>query len=225
LKLIYILFSLFLWIGAAAEESNFVCPDQHSIELLNSAQNSQSDSGYEMVIEQAVKRSMDDVALRIACASLARRTFRRNCSDYGYECPHPGSNPMEWPAQINDWVPQLKANVQALKHCPDGYIRGDPKLPIIRFVPVIPRDVVENKITGWVAVRLDIDDSGSVTDAIVESSSSSQLEESALEAARRFRYQPDLKDGIRVASTNVLSTVRFTYLDLARAAGCSIGDD
>lgn len=214
------------WLDAVA--SDFLCPDEQSRELLAKVRElnnihplSRAASEYARVIEQAGRRAMDDLPLRSACVNLAGRTFRTNCSDYGYECPHPGDDLMEWPAEIYEWVPVLKANVPALASCPDAFIRTDPRLPIVRAAPVIPPDVVEELITGWVVLELDIDEFGRVANARVASSTSSRLEQSALEAARRFRYQRELADNRFVAVKDVSAIVFFDYWSLAEAAGCS----
>ena len=222
-----LLLSLVCWLEAVA--GDFPCPDEQSRELLAKVRElnsmhplSRADSGYARVIEQASRRAMDDLPLRSACANLASRTFRTNCSDYGYECPHPGSDFMEWPAQMNDWIPELKANVPALESCPDAYIRTDPKLPIVRAAPGIPREVIDEKITGWVVLTLDVDEFGKVANAQVASSTSSELEAPALEAARRFRYQRELVGNRFVAVKGVSAIVYFFYWSLAEAAGCLI---
>lgn len=165
---------------------------------------------------------MDDLAHRLACASLARRIFRTNCMGYGYACPRPGDDVWKWPADINESIPALQANVPALRSCPEAYIREDSKLPIARAVPVLPSDVVDDKITGWVALRLDIDEFGKVANARVALSTSSRLEEPALEAVRRFRYQPELRNGRYVTLEDVSAVVYFHYWLLAEATGCSI---
>jgi TonB family protein len=85
-------------------------------------------------------------------------------------------------------------------------------------------DFVDDTLTGWVRVRVNIDESGRVTDAQIESSTSPRLEESALQAARRFRYQPEMENGKVVAAVNVRATLYFHYSDLAAAAGCPTGD-
>ena len=215
------------WLEAVA--GDFPCPDEQSRELLAKVRElnsvhplSRAESGYARVIEQASGRAMDDRPLRSACGSLASRTFRTNCADYGYECPHPGSDLMEWPADIYEWTSTLKANVPALRSCPDAFVRTDPKLPIVRFAPVISRDVIDEKVTGWVELELDIDEFGKVANARVTSSTSSRLEESALEAARRFRYKKKLVGNRFVAVRSVTAAVIFDYWTLAEAAGCSI---
>ena len=218
------------WLEAVA--GKFPCPDEQSRELLYKVQElnsvhplSDAESGYARVIEQASRRAMDDLPLRTACWNLASRTFRTNCSDYGYKCPHPGSDLMEWPAQINDSIPELRANVPALESCPDAYIRTDPKLPIVRYAPVISDEVIDEKITGWVLLTLDVDEFGKVANAHVASSTSSRLEAPAIEATRKFRYQKELVGNRYVPVTGVAATVYFSYWLLAEAAGCSINDE
>jgi len=82
LKVIFALLSLLsaYWLEASA--SDFPCPDELSRELYGKAQElnrlhplSQAESGYVDLIELASDRPMDDLALRLACAGLARRTF------------------------------------------------------------------------------------------------------------------------------------------------------
>lgn len=168
---------------------------------------------------------MDDRILNLACSWLASRTFRTNCSDYGYKCPSAGAFITEWPAQINDWIPELIANVPALLSCPDTYIRDDPILPIVRVSPAIPRDVISEQITGWVMLSLDLDKSGEVARARITSSTSPRLEGPALEAARKFRYRKKLENNRFVEVKSVTATIHFDYWDLAKAAGCSMHDE
>ena len=165
---------------------------------------------------------MDDLPLRAACTNLASRTFRTRCTDYGYECPVPGDDPLEWPAKISNWVAELRQNVAALESCPDAYIWTDPKLPIVRTIPTIPPEVIDEKVTGWVILALDVDEYGEVSNAQVTSSTSSILETPALEAARRFRYQKVLEGNRYVAVKDVSATIHFDYWLVAEAAGCSI---
>lgn len=150
LRILGCLMSAFLplsFLGAAtleASDNAFPCPDEQSRKLLQRLQElrqvypfDQADDGYALIIERAKGRPMDDLALHGACNSLAQKTFRTKCSDYGYECPHPGDDIMEWPADINEWVSELKINVPALRSCPDAYIATDRKLPTVRFAPVV----------------------------------------------------------------------------------------
>jgi TonB family protein len=70
-------------------------------------------------------------------------------------------------------------------------------------------------------LELDIDEFGRVANARVTSSTSSRLEQSALEAARKFRYQKELVGNRFVAVNDVSATIHFHYRDLAEAAGCA----
>ncbi len=215
-------------LGCSLETSasdDFPCPDERSRELYARLQElnalhplSRAVPEYSELIKQASKRQMDNFIFHAACYELAYRTFRTKCTDYGYECLSPASGFLDWPAQMSDWIPELKKNVAALESCPDAAIHRDPKLPIVRFHPDIPREVIDEKITGWVFLTLDLDASGKVANAQVTSSTSSKLEAPALEAARKFRYQNKRKWPIK----GVSATVPINYLTLAEAAGCSM---
>jgi protein TonB len=85
-------------------------------------------------------------------------------------------------------------------------------LPVVRAVPVIPRDIVDEKVTGWVVLGLDIDEFGRVENAQVASSTASRLEEPAIAAARRFRYQRALQNSRSVAMKDVSATVFYWQL-------------
>ena len=209
--------------------SDFPCPDERSREMYARLQEldglhplRRAEHGYSELIEQASKRPMDDLVLHRACFALASRTFRTNCSDYGYECPSPGALIMEWPAQINDWIPELRANVPALASCPDAYIREDLKLPVLRANPVVTSEIINGKITGWVMLALYVDEHGRVASAQITSSTSAQLEPPALDAARKFRYQKELVGNRFLPAKDVSATVYFHYWSVAKAAGCSI---
>lgn len=226
------LLSMLLASSLVSSASDFPCPDERSREMHARLQEldalhplSRAALGYSELIGQASERPMDDFILRGACFSLAGRTFRMNCSDYGYECPSPGVLIMEWPAQINDWISELRANVPALASCPDAYLRVDPKLPVLRARPVVTSEIINGKITGWVMLALDVDEYGTVANATVTSTTSAQLEPPALAAARKFRYQKELVGNRFVPANDVSATVFFDYWSLAEAAGCSISDE
>lgn len=225
---------ILLLFGCAIETpaSDFPCPDEQSRELYARLQKlnvehplSRAETGYSELIEQSSKRPMDDVILHGACFWLANRTFRANCSDYGYECPSEAELNSTPPADINNWIPELKSNVPALAKCPDVYIRRDSTLPVARFSPKIPRQVVQENITGWVVLALDLDEFGKVENIRVTSSTSSKLEESAVDAARQFQYQRQSVGNEYVKVKNLNATVHFSYWSIAEAAGCPMNYD
>ena len=67
--------------------------------------------------------------------------------------------------------------------------------------PRYPPTAFRNGITGTVKVGLDIDDTGRVTAVDVRHSSGNKdLDAAALEAARRWRFNPAIENGVAVAS-------------------------
>jgi len=165
---------------------------------------------------------MDDVARAIACGRLANHYFRTNCSDYGYECPHPGANPMEWPASMNNWIDKLKSQYPILRQCPEKTIYRDDKLPIVRVSPIPSPEVLAQKITGWVELEVDIDAEGNVEKVILVDASSNLLEASAVDAARRFKYRPKLDENyLPTAENGVSLTIKTYYSVLARFSDCT----
>jgi len=91
----------------------------------------------------------------------------------------------------------------------------------VRVGPALPLDILEEQITGWVFLKLDIDEFGKVANAVVTASSSSRLNELALSAVRKFRYRRELVENRFMPMKDVSATVFFHYWQLAEAAGCS----
>jgi TonB family protein len=212
----------------AQAANDFECPDSAANELTRVARlygphisYGTTTSRYKYVIENA-SRPMDDLALGIACYRLANHYFRTNCSDYGYECPHPGTDLMEWPASMNNWIDKLKSQYPILRQCPEKSIYRDDKLPTVRVLPVPSPEVLAQKITGWVELEVDIDAEGNVGKVILVNSSSNLLEASAVDAARRFKYRPKLDENyVPIAESGVKLTVSTNYSVLAKFSGCT----
>jgi TonB family protein len=213
---------------AAHAEANFECPDTAAKELsrvakLNGPQIAYGTTTdrYRYVIENAT-RPMDDRALGLACYRLANHYFTTNCSDYGYECPHPGDNPREWPASMNDWLDKLKSQYPILRQCAEKSIYRDDNLPTVRVLPIPSPEVLARKLTGWAELKVDIDAEGNVEKAIVVDSTSNLLEAAAVDAARHFKYQPRLDENFSPTSeSGVTLTITTGYSDLARYSGCT----
>lgn len=214
---------------AAQAENDFECPDSAAEELTRVARlygphisYGTTTDRYKYVIENAT-RPMDDRALGLACYRLANHYFRTNCSDYGYECPHPGTDLMEWPASMNNWIDKLKSQYPILCQCPEKSIYRDDKLPTVRVLPIPSPEVLAQKITGWVELEVDIDAEGNVEKVILVDSTSNLLEASAVDAARRFKYRPKLDENyLPTAESGVRLTVSINYSVLARFSGCSL---
>jgi len=214
---------------AAPAKNGFECPDSAAEELTRVARlygphisYGTTTDRYKYVIERAT-RPMDDRALRSACYRLANHYFRTNCSDYGYECPDPGTELMEWPASMNNWIDKLKSQYPILRQCPEKSIYRDDKLPTVRVLPIPSPEVLAQKITGWVELEADIDAEGNVENVVLVDSTSNLLEVSAVDAARRFKYRPKLDENyLPTAESGVRLTVIIDYSVLARFSGCSL---
>ncbi len=213
---------------AARAENDFECPDSAADELTRVARLSgphisygTTTDRYRYVIENA-SRPMDHVALGIACYRLANHYFRTNCSDYGYECPHPGTDLLEWPASMSNWIVKLKSQYEILRQCPEKSIYRDDKLPIISVLPIPSKEVLAQRVTGWVELEVDIDAEGNVEKVFVVNSTSNLLDASAVDAARRFKYLPKLDENyLRTAESGVKLSISTDYSVLARFSGCT----
>lgn len=210
-----------------ASTNGFACPDDyfrelyHELQALNSIRQLRTvETRYYELIARASKRPMDDITLFGACGQLAERTFKTHCSDYGYECPDTNAFNVRWPAQKSDWIPKLRENVPVLELCPDAYLPISPKLPIVGAEPKVTQEMIDEAITGWVVLELNVDEQGSVVDAVVTSSSSTKLVQSALEASRKFRFDRDGRANPYTSAERIPIAIRFTYAALAEAAGC-----
>jgi TonB family protein len=212
---------------AAQAENDFECPDSAAEELTRVARlhgphisYGTTTDRYRYVIESA-SRPMDDVALGIACYRLANHYFRTNCSDYGYACPHPGTDLTEWPASMNNWIDKLKSQYEILRQCPEKSIYRDDKLPIVRVLPVPSPAVLARKLTGWVELEVDIDAQGKVKKVHLVNSTSELLEASAIDAARGFKYLPKLDENdLPTAESGAKLTIKTNYSVLAKSSGC-----
>lgn len=213
-------------VGAKAQ-TQLQCPDSWSHDLLRIAREPYGDrqfntlvERYRYVIENAT-RPMDESALRSACYSLARHYFRTKCSDYGYKCPPRHNELLQWPASMNEWISELKANYPILRQCPEKSLYSDERLPVVRVLPIPTQESLAQGITGWVQLELDIDAQGTVENVSVIDSSSHLLEQAAINAARGFIYKPSRNEDYEpVPVAGVEATIRIDYGTLARFVGC-----
>ena len=175
---------------------------------------------YAEIIERNRNDRASNSTFRRACRQLATRVFREECEDYGYICPPIGADIWKWPAEIDaDVVAELKANVPALRHCPDVYVLEVP-LPIRRFPPRITCEMVEKEASGWVVVDLLIDDEGNVSQASISQSTSKLLEDPAIVSARQFQYQKILGASGYLEGNNVQATVYFDFDEVQGSGAC-----
>lgn len=65
--------------------------------------------------------------------------------------------------------------------------------------PEYPREELANEITGTVVLLITVDENGGFVSAIVEKSSRNRnLDRAAMDAAKKWRFNPKVQDGKRV---------------------------
>ncbi len=85
-------------------------------------------------------------------------------------------------------------------------------LPLVRVQPVYPQRALQRGIEGYVIVSLTVGANGTVAPdsiQIVEQAPSRVFERAAIDAAKRFKYQPKMVGGVPQAVSGV--TYKFTF--------------
>jgi len=82
-------------------------------------------------------------------------------------------------------------------------------VPIVRVSPTYPARAQAQGLEGWVLVQFDVLATGSVTNVRVIDSSSHIFEKAAVAAAARFRYKPQVIDGVPRGKTGLQNIFRF----------------
>jgi len=82
-------------------------------------------------------------------------------------------------------------------------------LPRVRVEPQYPPQAARKGLEGWVKVQFTISTAGSVRDAVVVESSDSVFERAAINAVNKWKYQPQMKAGKPVETSDIRVVVRF----------------
>ena len=84
-----------------------------------------------------------------------------------------------------------------------------PLVSIINVQPVYPAAAIRRGLEGYATVQFDVTAMGTVTNAVVVDSSHPAFDKAARDAAYRFRYKPQVVDGVPQPSYGV--QVRFVF--------------
>jgi protein TonB len=69
-------------------------------------------------------------------------------------------------------------------------------IPLVRVSPQYPVAASQRRLEGWVLVEFTITSAGTVTDATaVQAEPPGVFESAALQAVRRWKYKPGVRDG------------------------------
>ena len=103
---------------------------------------------------------------------------------------------------------------------PDGSAPGNSRwlgntdvVAVARIEPIYPRAALSDELEGRVVVEFTVTAGGRVADARVIESSHPVFERPALAAVARFRYQPRIIDGKRIAVTGQRTEFAFRIED------------
>ena len=92
----------------------------------------------------------------------------------------------------------------------DGGAGNRDSLPLVRIDPEYPPRAQQQGLKGWVVVEFTISPAGTVRDArVVQSEPPYVFDQAALDAIRRWRYNPRVENGVAVADAGRF--VRFTF--------------
>ena len=97
-----------------------------------------------------------------------------------------------------------------MEACAIEQIGDSEPVPVIRYVPVYPRQAVVRRRSGWVDVEFTIAPNGRVQDPrVVASKPKGLFDESALEAIKTWRYKPRIQDGKVVPREGARVRIRY----------------
>jgi protein TonB len=83
-------------------------------------------------------------------------------------------------------------------------------VPLVRVDPEYPARALQQRIKGWVELEFTISPVGTVQDAVVIGSNPSIVfDRAALQAVRRWRYNPKMENGVPVARTGIKVRLAF----------------
>lgn len=85
-------------------------------------------------------------------------------------------------------------------------------LPLVNVTPQYPTRAASRGIQGWCQVSFTVDGDGNVVEdtiVVVDSEPPDIFDRSSINAARRFKFQPRVKDGVGVPVPNVQYVFRY----------------
>ena len=82
-------------------------------------------------------------------------------------------------------------------------------IPIVKIQPKYPREALREGKTGFVSVKLTVDEKGRVISAIIEESRPPRIfDAAAVEALLKWKFKPRVIDGVAVKQVG-LTTIEF----------------
>lgn len=82
-------------------------------------------------------------------------------------------------------------------------------LPLVRVEPQYPPQAAKRGLEGWVQLQFTVTTSGGVDEVVVVKSSNAVFERAAMEAVRKWKYEPQMRGGTAVATGGINVVLRF----------------
>ncbi len=83
-------------------------------------------------------------------------------------------------------------------------------VPIVRVEPHFPRKAAERGITGWTVVEFTVTAAGTIENAvIIDAEPKGYFETASLKAVKKFRYKPQVVNGVSIDTPNVFTRFNF----------------
>ena len=103
---------------------------------------------------------------------------------------------------IAEWI-QSKLDKNNLEVLNRGLI------PLVKIQPKYPREALKEGKTGFVTVKLTVDEKGRVTSAIIEEANPPKIFDAAvIQAVLKWKFKPRVIDGVPVKQVG-LTTIEF----------------
>ena len=102
---------------------------------------------------------------------------------------------------VGEIIPMIDTSVELAEATDIGSGAADSSaVPLVRIEPDYPERAKQQKIEGWVLVEYTITPVGTVGDVrVVDAKPAVVFDRAAVEAVRRWKYNPMVKDGVAVA--------------------------
>lgn len=82
--------------------------------------------------------------------------------------------------------------------------------PLVRIEPDYPATAISRGIEGWVQLRFNVTETGSVSNVVVvESEPGTVFDAAAVKAVQRWRYNPRIESGLAVERAGLQTVLRF----------------
>jgi len=84
-------------------------------------------------------------------------------------------------------------------------------MPIVRVVPLYPRQAAVLGLEGYVIVEFTVSTTGTVKDCEIVESTNAIFNRAAVQAALKFKYKPRVIDGVPVEVHGVQTKLTFMF--------------